>query len=329
MKHWRKGFYLEHPEYDARALVEAVSATRLFIRVAGGSRSFLFDILRDTLEQLIRSRWPGLNYRLRVPCTGGEGVVGRCEGSFPIGSLELMRSRGQTKIRCPECVNELNVNQLLVGFPAGKELDSEMVSAAEMRQIGASLHALLLFAKAANAEVSDCPRLFTLRSAEPRLFDVRRAFLKRYLLDLWCEEPGSHHPVGEPYNFKASREWFAEVAPYLRIVSKAVTLFAPVAGGAAAVFGESDLKDSASLMKALADAASPPEYSDSPGEKERRALSPAQGAALRRFRELLLKLDNSREFRGLRRAFSPTGEWIWLCPEHYRVYEPPLPRLLP
>jgi hypothetical protein len=56
-------------------------------------------------------------------------------------------------------------------------------------------------------------------------------------------------------------------------------------------------------------------------------LGRAEGAGLRAFRELLLELDSAREFAGLRRALSPMGEYLWVCPEHYVEYDPGLPTL--
>jgi hypothetical protein len=56
-------------------------------------------------------------------------------------------------------------------------------------------------------------------------------------------------------------------------------------------------------------------------------LTPAEGAALRAFRELLLKLDPYRNFGGLGRALASTGNYLWLCAEHLHVYNPGLPSL--
>jgi internalin A len=119
-----------------------------------------------------------------------------------------------------------------------------------------------------------------------------------------------------------------DVAPYLRIAARIVSFVAPIVGGVAALADEatSGVEKSADLMKSIADAVNSP----IPGmsvQLDRSPLTPAEGSALRLLRELLLELDPSRKFCGLRRVMSPTGEYMWLCPQHYATYEPPLPRL--
>jgi hypothetical protein len=35
--------------------------------------------------------------------------------------------------------------------------------------------------------------------------------------------------------------------------------------------------------------------------------------------------DQSRTFGGLRRVQAATGDFLWVCPDHYRGYDPGLP----
>ncbi|MBB4981459.1 COR domain-containing protein [Streptomyces nymphaeiformis] len=332
-KQWRQGFLLTHPEYDAKALVELLSPTRLSIRAVGGSHYFIFSVLRDTLQHLIRIRWPGLAYRIRVPCLTYSDHIGQCEGSFPIENLEKLRSDGTLELVCTECLAENDVNQLLLGFPAAKQLQQEFAMVESLRllhgevaSIDQVLRAMLLFMKATNVEVTDCPTLFTLSRVESKAYDARKLWKEGHLLQLWCEEPGSQHPIGEPYSLGVTKEWVADIAPYLRFTAKAVSVLAPIAGNLGGLLDAQDLKDSSLLMKALADAAAPLKISEAAEEADDQ-LSPAEGAALRRFREMLFKLDSSRDFRGLRRVYLPTGQYVWLCETHYRVYEPSLLQL--
>ncbi len=328
---WRKGCYLAHPEYDARALIEQVSDTEISVRVFGASRSFLFDILRDTVEQLIRLRWPGITYQMRVPCIGTQSVSGRCTATFPMTSLERMRAQGYEALRCPECLTENDVSRLLVGFPSATPLREEISLAAEVRglrgEVSQALHAILTYQRAANAEVMDCPRIFTLRPVDPRSFDMRRIWSSKLLLELWCEEKSSPHPVGEPYELRAAKEWVVAVGPYLQVTAQVVSLLAPISGGFAGLFSAEGIKNSSDLMKSIADAVGPVNADPVPDGQNQPSLSPAEGAALRSFRELLFSLDEQRHFCGLRRALAYTGDYLWLCSEHYGNYEPPLPRL--
>ena len=53
----------------------------------------------------------------------------------------------------------------------------------------------------------------------------------------------------------------------------------------------------------------------------------AEGAGLRELHSLLLELDPAKSWGGLKRVLTPAGDYLWLCPEHYREYEPGLPKL--
>jgi hypothetical protein len=56
-------------------------------------------------------------------------------------------------------------------------------------------------------------------------------------------------------------------------------------------------------------------------------VSEAEGASLRELHALLMELDTKKCWGGLRRTLSPTGEYLWLCPEHFQKFEPGLPTL--
>jgi len=40
-----------------------------------------------------------------------------------------------------------------------------------------------------------------------------------------------------------------------------------------------------------------------------------------------MELGFPRRWGGLRRVLAPTGDYLWLCPKHYRIYEPDPPKL--
>ncbi|WUI03099.1 hypothetical protein OHR68_15235 [Spirillospora sp. NBC_00431] len=157
--------------------------------------------------------------------------------------------------------------------------------------------------------------------------DPRSPFTQRLRLTLWCEESGAEHPVGPSYSFRGSREWFADVAPYPHIAARAIAVLAPAAGNASAVFaGEAtDARRVSEFMKTMADASA--DLAQPAGRTDGSELSRSEGAALRRFRELLLSLDPERGFAGLRRVLSPTGDYLWVCPVRHPTYEPGLPEI--
>ncbi|MFD9411294.1 COR domain-containing protein [Streptomyces sp. NPDC059989] len=352
-RQWNKGFYLEHPKFDARALVELISDTRLSVKVVGGSRALLFDVLRDTIDQLVKLRWPGVSHQIRIPCPGDGpgGVV--CPNSFPVEGLEKLRSRKKSSFLCVECSEEQDVDQILSGISTGISLRRELVSASEIESVqakitaahqdivqlssdarqfqekaGAYLHLLMILAKAGSAEIADCPKLFSMQLAPEQRWDPRAIWSKKFILHLWCEETGSQHPVSPPYEFRSSKEWVVSVAPYLRIAASAVSLLAPIVGGVAGAVDVAAIKDSADLMKSLADSVHLDEGATSKGQ-EVIGLSASEGAALRAFREFLFELDETRKFRDLQRVLTPTGDWQWLCAHHYAQYEPSVLRIYP
>jgi internalin A len=58
-------------------------------------------------------------------------------------------------------------------------------------------------------------------------------------------------------------------------------------------------------------------------------LTRAEGAALRSLRQLIFDHDRARHFGGLRRFLAVTGDYLWLCPDHYTEYDRGLPQLPP
>ncbi|MDP6588072.1 MAG: hypothetical protein QF449_15030 [Alphaproteobacteria bacterium] len=79
----------------------------------------------------------------------------------------------------------------------------------------------------------------------------------------------------------------------------------------------------ADIAAALGDAAE----ASSREAPEASALNAAQGAGLRALRHLLLGIDKEQKFGGMRRVLTESGDWRWVCPEHYPIYDAGLPKL--
>ncbi|MET8526399.1 COR domain-containing protein [Micromonospora sp. NPDC005172] len=94
-QHWRRGVFLRHPiaAYRSEALVELQADHRLTIEVRAPSPDLFFNVLRDSLERLLTTRWPGLPFTQFVPCPtrGNDGVA--CTGRFPLDGLIKFRER--------------------------------------------------------------------------------------------------------------------------------------------------------------------------------------------------------------------------------------------
>ncbi len=352
--HWRRGVVLEHPSYRSFALVELPTPLELRLTVRAPAPVYLFSILRDTLEELIRRRWPGLSYDVFVPCPG-TGDDGSCTGLFKLRTLERLLAKQENLVQCLECVEKQDVMSLLTGFSSrGADLNSSLAHQTEhleriesaVARVESGVHQLEAAAadaaqqirvvrKALAAEVPDCPRLVSLEPFDASAVNPTKLWKTRFRLSLWCEHPAYEHRCDHPgYEFSQPREWYVRAAPFLRTTSKLLRLL-PVAGAAAGLLsvdrdkahafelrrvrGEIDLMDS--VAKQLA--------SPGPGatKHDEPLLESGDAAGLRAVRELLFGLDAARGFAGLRRVLTASGDYLWICPEHYDFYDPGLPRM--
>lgn len=190
--------------------------------------------------------------------------------------------------------------------------------------------------KVVGAEVADCPRLFTLAPVEARGLGRLRAWRHQQRLTLWCEHAGSWHPCPDAtYDLTSAHEWLVQVAPYASLVLRALHLLVPVAAAASGViWSEEQLKAAKheieltrTLVDRLPQAAAPRAVPDVEKDWAEGGLGAAEGAGLRALRQTLLERDAARWFGGLRRVLAPTGDLLWVCPEHYPEYDPGLPTL--
>jgi internalin A len=198
-------------------------------------------------------------------------------------------------------------------------------------QIANEVRAVL---RVVSAEVIDCPALFTLApSTTQRRRRLRVWATDYYRLTLWCEHPGAWHPWAQAtYTISRPKDWLATIAPYAALVSKTLRLVMPIAGALTSVIWTEEqlasVKDHIELTTAVVDKL--PEHAHEarqlPTEHGHR-LTQAEGAGLRAFRALLLEQDPARSFGGLRHVRTPSGDFLWICTDHYPEYDPGLPQL--
>lgn len=353
-KHWRRGVFLRHPidAYHSEALLELLRDNELSLEVRAPSPDLYFNVLRDSIEDLIRLRWPGLRYRLYVPCPTTMARAERCPGQFALDGLLRIREGGKaSSVSCMDCGELYEISELLTGFGAPGQ--SLAVAVEQMHQQVASIAAGVkgLQGQAAevadtvrrvnrtiSTEVMDCPRLFTLgRKPSSRLGRVM-ASRYHYTLTLWCEHPGYEHPWDKAtYELDPSKEWFARVAPYARIALRTLQLAAPIAIAIEVASLPTSLQGDAQtrleVMKAIVDDIPDDVLSDvgddelpEPASQPDR-LDRAEGQALRAVRQVLFQKDLAHAFGDMRRVQSPAGDLLWVCPLHYPEYDPGLPIL--
>ncbi|MBV9011064.1 MAG: hypothetical protein JO272_03260 [Pseudonocardiales bacterium] len=359
-RHWRRGVFLEHTPQLAQALLIHAGAKELHLRVRAPSPDYFFSVLRDSIEDLIRRRWEGLSYDLIIPCLQVLEDGSRCTGQFELHSLQKYREQDIPTVRCARCIKERSVSELMTGFASPESQIAQLresiyESTTRIRQdihdyatrqehrlvvqAAETAHQLRILLKAVTCEAPDCPRLFTLVERQPGSRVCFPWSREHFRLTLWCEHPGHEHLLLEAqYEFTQPKHWFVTIAPYILVLNKVLqvtVLVACAAQGAhmpevadAALrvaiperdYDYEKVKKDLDLMKALVDRLQKRVVADS-------GVANVGGAEFRALRELLLELDPARLFGGLRRVLTPEGDYLWICPPHYREYDPGLPEL--
>ncbi len=344
--HWRNGVFLRHPvaAYASEALLELRDRQSLDLEVRGPSPDLFFNELRDSIEDLIALRWPGIQYQMRVPCpTVTAGVA--CPGQFKLSSLLALRERGEANVICMECLERHSIAALISGFGPRHEFPRFDLDGLRGQQfdVGSSIRTLEVHAaetadavrravRALNTEVTDCPRMFTLIARESEGLHRVRFWNIRYRLTLWCEHPGSWHSWPEAsYDIHASKDWLRQIKPYARLMWEILRIVAPLSATTAAPAGapmsedqlqkeEAALERMGSLVEDLNLLSADIELG-----KPLNGLTAAEAAGLRALRRLLFEHDPTRSFGGLRRVQAPSGDLLWTCAIHYPLYDPGLP----
>jgi internalin A len=348
-RHWRRGVFLKHPipVYASEALLELRPPSELIVEVRAPSPDLFFNVLRDSVEDLVTRRWPGLSYQLLIPCPNNISEISPCPGLFPLDGLLRLREREMTTVPCMECADIHEISLLLTGFASpGQPLEAELSQMHDQLtriesdiakvegQAAEAAWSVRRVLQVVSAEVTDCPRLFTLTPERPNMRRRIRLFQNHYRLTLWCEHPGYWHAwTPATYELDPPRDWFAKVSPYAALVFKVLQLVVPLVGSAAGVLLSPDelarAQGELGLMKTIvADLpVKPVQKLDVAGlgDTVTSQLTVGEGHALRAIRSILFQHDPSRMFGGMRRVQAPAGDLLWVCTEHYPEYDPGLP----
>jgi GTPase SAR1 family protein len=342
--HWQRGVFLSHEPYG-NGLLDLYSR-RLSLAVRGQYPAHLTSILSDTLTNLLTQRWPGLQFRLSVPCPRRLPDEQSCEGTFGLSVLHGRKAAGKLEVSCPRCGEDQNIDKLLTGFdPPAQELKGKLDAiitrldyAAEDASRSAELIRSVLSLVA--SETGACPRLFTLMPETPSQWNPSNWGSARYRLTLWCEYLSAPHPCCPPgsggdgeYVFKGSAPWLAQIAPYAAIIGRVLRAAVPIVGAVAKVaMDEALLKQVGPALDGMEKVTRTLLQGKLETPEKRQPFSNEQlrhveGADFRQFHAILTKLDPGSKWGGLRRVITETGEYAWLCEKHYHQYEPGLPTL--
>ncbi len=336
--HWRRGVFVSHRGQEG--LIEQLDPTELLLTVRGRSPEHLLGLLRDSLTTLIGQRWDGLKHELLVPCPGTKKSGDPCDFRFGLEDLQGLREDGIPDQRCVRCRQVQDVGVLLTGLEAPttsvvERLDEiyahvTAITSRTRRVEGKldehrneSAEQMRILLKVLGAEKRESPGLFT-------IVPLGGGPLRnKYELTLWCEHPGHEHPCdnGE-FTFKRPKKWVIQAAPYLSIVGKSLRVVVALAGlpGAGQLIAEATSKQLGAMEK-LTKELVPDRVPGGDKADEGSGLTRAQGEAFRQFQSLLFELDKDRKWAGMRRFLTPAGDYLWICPEHHREYDPGLPIL--
>ena len=348
-RHWRRGVFLRHPTeaYKSEALLELLRPDKLSIEVRAPAPDLYFHVIRDSVEDLISSRWPGLTYQLLIPCPHQENDGSQCPGRFPLDGLLRLRESDLTVVPCMQCAQQHEISLLLTGF--GVSPQPLMVEVKQMHeqltrvetgvariegQAAETAVAVRRVLRVVSTEVTDCPSLFTLAKAWPSKGNRMRIYQHHYELTLWCEHPGYWHPWAKAtYKIDPPKDWFSTVAPYAVLIFRTLQLIVPLVGSIAVALLPRERIESAEarleVMKTLVEDLPSvlPELGDGGPEQTTNKLTSAEADALRALRAIIFKSDPLRSFGGLKRVVAPSGDFLWVCADHYAEYDPGLPVL--
>ncbi|UCG54878.1 MAG: hypothetical protein JSV32_01270, partial [Dehalococcoidia bacterium] len=221
------------------------------------------------------------------------------------------------------------LNRIEMKLDQGIEKVSEEIEGLESRMA----NYVLAIMRAIASESKEVPRLFTI---EPVDGNWHQLITKRYRLHLWCEAEGCQHPILEEgkgvYEFKATKEWVKRVAPYTNLIAGVLKTVLPVAAPAAnLIFGkgiidQSGIKDHLDKMKDATDKL----LKDDLVEKDRARLregllSESERSGILALHRFLREEDPNHERLGLTRIPTHTGNYLWLCENHYKRIQPKIP----
>ena len=103
-RHWRTGVFLRHPilAYDSEALLELPAPAQLAVEVRAPSPDLYFHVLSDSIETLIKSRWPGLTYQLLIPCPTVTADGTQCPHLVPMEDCSPTAKKARPVIYVPD-----------------------------------------------------------------------------------------------------------------------------------------------------------------------------------------------------------------------------------
>jgi GTPase SAR1 family protein len=343
--HWQKGMFLRYGEYG-EALIE-LRDRELHIYTEAAWPVYFNTILIQTVKTLIADKWPGLKdrYHFDVPCPTASNPS-PCSGRFRIDSLLKFLAKGTRIFPCQTCCEVHDIPKLLDGFGEGtpqeqltrieqkidRGFDNNQADFKKLQSHIANNFFSTLTAIA--DEGKHWLRLFTLRPIDSNWLDLNLTQLN-YRLHLWCEHEDCPHPVRKPnqgiYEFEESREWLVRIAPYANFALRILKTFIPIATPAANLaFGDDviknlNLQNQFDIAKEETDHLLADKLTLSGADGLVSSIGQAERSGILALHAFLKKHDPDKQNLGLRPIPTYTGEYRWLCDEHFQEAQSKIP----
>lgn len=309
-----------------------------------------FTLLKDGLD-LTLNRFPGIDFKRKVPCPGHNSEA--CEYEFDFAQLQkaVEKTPPVLEIQCHETLEPVSVSALIFGLHwnikdevllqledlkhSHDEQDKELI--AEMHYLKYGMNELRelaqreftkIFHREQSKPESYCPNIFVLRPADGQGW-LKSVLNQKMHLQLFCQAPGKWHPTtdGGLYEIDKPNLFIKAVAPYVQkmfsVLKYAAPLVGPWLGVASPDFGktiEKDIKLMEELVKKLPDVKGSSERDTSDLTDSALPSERIEGAALRALRKLLDRKDPQQQWGGLKKVLTPEGHYLWLCPYHAAEY---------
>ncbi len=335
--HWQKGMFLNHPPHGQAMLEQR--GREFHIYTQADWPEYFMNVIQHTLQKLITDNWPGMEgrYGFAVPCP--EVINGQpCKGRFKIQALRQFLVEGDSTVRCQECSCRLSIVELLFGFEDTKI--EKQLQAIENRLVGWESRIANYFMALMNAiadEARNGPRLFTFRSRDAGL-SPQQLFSRPLELQLWCEAEGCQHPVIAKdkgvYPIDVQHEWVKQIAPYANFALKVLATVAPIAAPAINnFFGRDTTKTwdidrqldlANAIIGKLPAEIKTPDRATSAGKM----LSEPERSGILALHRFLNEVDPTQAKLGLHRVTTYTGDYRWLCKQHYEAWQPNIPDVI-
>jgi GTPase SAR1 family protein len=352
--HWQRGLILD-ADYNGCALLRHIG-NDVHITVRAAYPQGFLNTITDEVKYLVESFWEGLLCDVTVPCL----ATLDCKGLFEVSKLIDNKKRGRPDMPCPTCNEWQSIDQLLSNAPAAQpdtttlvlskfaEIKIEVEKARQQisylgektmgrfdslddrtrRTLSIVDRTYSDLIQLYTDDAKEGPRLFSLVPVKRSGFNPKQWASEKFRLILWCEHSRLPLPLlnGRSsnmgiYELELTREWFTKSAPFLKLVTSALSLALPIAAVEGKIAIDKAIYDSLEnyfnfgkeVIDATLSASDKAELWKDSGDSTKLPQGKgirAENATLRELHALLKAKDPG--FGGLVRVLNKRNEFLWV-----------------